>query len=571
VVDRKSSELKDIRNIMTVIDPPLGVVPGRPLPPEDRVGRPSTSTGSGKWGCLAVFVLLGLVIGIGLVHVHKKAAAAIAKEKKGDNRPVPVAVAKAIREDVPVELHLVGTVSAYSTVPVTAQVGGQLLKVLFKQGDYVRAGQPLFQIDPRPLEAALEQAEALLLKDRATILQDQAQMAKDLALVRQAQATHAKDMALVRQARSTLAKDQSSQVYAVDEDKRYRQLLKVGYATVEQAEQQRSNAQGFEGTISADAAAIQSAQATVDADSAAVQSARATVESDLAVMKSAQATVKSDLAGVSNATVQLGYTSIRSPLNGRTGTLNIYRGTVVKANDTTPLITIDEISPIYVSFAVPERYLAQIQRNQTVAPLPVTTELSDSSGNAETGHISFIENTVDNTTGTITMRATFANKSRVLWPGHYVNVVVKVSEEKQALLIPSPAVQPGQNGDSVFVVRPDNTVEDRPIKVKFTHGDMSVIESGLKAGETVVTDGQLQLAPNSTVKVGGRAGASKSESMDTPETIGKDQGDAESNGSATPDASETSGRHHHHHHRHVPPGAAQTSTPAPAGGPPGMR
>ncbi|CAN0321341.1 unnamed protein product, partial [Phaeothamnion confervicola] len=237
---------------------------------------------------------------------------------------------------------------------------------------------------------------------------------------------------------------------------------------------------------------------------ASISSAEATVQADMASVRSLQSTVEADRAAAASAGVQVGFTYIRSPIKGRTGTLNIFEGTLVQANSTTPLITIDEITPIRVSFAVPEKYLGEIRRGQQRSPLAVEAANPDGKSAPEKGVVNFIENTVDTTTGTIILRADFPNLTRRLWPGEFVTVTLLLRRVPNAIVVPSHAVQPGQSGDYVFVVKDDKTVEVRPVTVDFTYGDSSIIKTGLKKGETVVTDGQLQLTPGASVQEGGR-------------------------------------------------------------------
>ena len=454
--------------------------------------------------CLVIIIALMLIggfFGARQLHIGAKTDDKSKKEKS----PVPVVTAKVEKKNVPVELHIVGSVAPYSTVPVISQVTGVLVKFHIRQGDFVYEGQPLFSIDSRPQRAAVQQAHAVIAKDQAQISQASANLARDMAMVRQAQATLAKDLAMVNQAKSNLARDLGQLPLARRAARRYKQLLAEGFVTSEQSEQQVTNLTTLDGTLAADRAAIQAAEATVAADRAAVASAQATALADGASVRSLEAAVQADRAAAENATIQLGYTEIRSPIKGRTGTLNVYEGTLVKASDTNPLITIDQIQPIRVSFAVPEKYLTEIRERQERSPLTVSALAPDAKHTAEKGTVSFIENTVDTTTGTITLRADFPNLDRKLWPGQFVNVNLLLRRVPEALTIPSPAVQPGQNGDFVFVVKDNNTVEVRNIVVDFTFGDISIIKSGLAAGETVVSDGQLQLTPGATVQVGGKS------------------------------------------------------------------
>lgn len=212
------------------------------------------------------------------------------------------------------------------------------------------------------------------------------------------------------------------------------------------------------------------------------------------------ATVNADNAVVENSRVQLGYCYIRSPIDGRTGSLFVKEGNVVKANDTS-LVTINEIVPVYVTFSVPEQYLEQIRQYRQARPLPVEAFVPGQENRPARGTLTFVSNAVDNATGTIQLKATFPNGDRRLWPGQYVNVAMTLSTRAGAVLVPTAAVQTGQQGRYVFVVRPDMTVEARPVATGPSADNGTVIEKGVQAGERVVTDGQLRLVPGSRVEL----------------------------------------------------------------------
>jgi membrane fusion protein, multidrug efflux system len=466
-------------------------------------------------GCL----LIASVLAVAFLRPHTTTRDG-GKKGRGD-RVVPVQVAEVHRQDVPVEVQGVGSVTPYSTVPVTAQVSGQLKRVLFRQGEYVTQGQPLFEIDSRVQQASAAQSQAALSRDSANTSQSQAIVSKDRALIEQAKANLQRDQAAVSQAEANLARDLAQFEFLQKQAQRYRDLVSHGYVTVEQAQQQITNATSFAGTIEADRAAVASAKSILEADRAAVAGTEATLRADMAVVQGTQATFQADAALFEATQVQLDFTSIRSPLTGRTGTLNIHEGTVVRANDVNPLVTIYQVEPIYVTFAVPEKYLQEIQTGMKSHSLTVNVtrgsrqmnsgsdaskgkeqlKLDSSSDLGDVGRVTFVENTIDPTTGTITLRASFPNRYRHLWPGQFVNVNLLLKEQKRALVVPSTAVQPGQKGDYVFVLKSDDTVESRPVKVDFIYHDESIIASGLSEGEKVVTDGQLELKTGTKVKI----------------------------------------------------------------------
>jgi len=213
------------------------------------------------------------------------------------------------------------------------------------------------------------------------------------------------------------------------------------------------------------------------------------------------ATVAADRAAVDNAKVQLQYATIAAPIAGRTGALMVHPGNLVRANDTQPLVVINQIAPIYVTFAIPEAQLPAFKRYMAQGTVRVTAQPPNDTGPAASGRITFVDNAVDQTTGTIKLKGTFANENRHLWPGQFVNVDVTLSTEPNAVVVPAPAVQTGQQGTFVFVVKPDQTVELRPVTADRSIGSDTVIDKGLKPGETVVTDGQLRLVPGARITV----------------------------------------------------------------------
>jgi len=212
------------------------------------------------------------------------------------------------------------------------------------------------------------------------------------------------------------------------------------------------------------------------------------------------AALRADQAAIEQARINLSYCTVPAPFDGRTGAWQVDLGNLVKANDVT-VVVINQVQPIQVSFAVPQRQLAEIQKQTAKEPLPVKAGIPGQAGPPEVGKLTFVDNTVDRTTGTVLLKATFENHGERLWPGLFVNVTLVISEEPHALVIPSRAIQTGQQGTYVFVVKPDSTVEVRPVTVERPLNGESVISKGLVADERVVTDGQLLLKPGSTVAV----------------------------------------------------------------------
>jgi multidrug efflux system membrane fusion protein len=364
---------------------------------------------------------------------------------------VPVLVATAAKRDVPVEVQVIGNVEAYSTISVRAQVTGQLTASYFHEGDFVHKGDKLFSIDPRPLEAAYNQALANVSRDQASL----------------------------GQAEANLARDSANLKYAEDQAKRYADLFKGGVVSRDQAEQLRAGADAQAQAVNADRAAIESAKA-------AIAASKATAE---------------------NAHVQLSYTEIPSPIDGRTGNLTVKTGNVVTANNM-ELMTINQVEPIYVTFSVPEAQLTAIKRYMAQGKLPVAARPQDADPSEDDhGMLTFIDNAVDMTTGTIKLKGTFPNAGHKLWPGQFVRVTLRLTTQKDAVVVPNEAIQTGQNGQFVYVVKPDRSVESRDVTAGARVGQDMVVNQGLEVGETVVTEGQLRLAPGSKVVVrDGRGG-----------------------------------------------------------------
>jgi multidrug efflux system membrane fusion protein len=329
--------------------------------------------------------------------------------------PVPVTVATAERRAVPFELAATGTVEPLQTVAVQAQVGGILQRVAFKEGDEVKRGQVLFELDPRPYRAALDQALA------------------------------------------TLARDKAQAANAVQEAERYSTLVEKQYVTAQQYDQMRTDA------------------------------------------TAAQANLAASQAAVAEARLNLQYATIRAPITGRTGSLLVREGNLVRANASQPLVVINQIRPILVRFAVPASNLPLI-REHLGKNLKVRAASSGDGAPSE-GDLSFVDNAVDTTTGTILLKGRFPNDDGALWPGEFVNVRLQLYVEPNALVIPAAAVVAGQQGNFVFVIQPDSSAATRPVTVNRTAGDFAVVSGDVQAGDRVVVDGQLRLRQGSKVQI----------------------------------------------------------------------
>ena len=410
-----------------------------------------------------------------LVLVALLAAAGCSDRASGTQRatapPVPVLVAEAVRRDVPLDVSVIGTVQALTTVGVKSQVSGQVVKVNFTEGQDVKAEQLLFTIDPRPFAAALAQAKA--------------NVGRDTAQMRQAEAALAQRQAEVQRAMANLERDQAQLENARVQERRYKTLVEKELVARELYDQFRTNLSALEATLNADRAAVENARAAAQAAAAGVENARAVIQADEAM--------------VETANLNVGYTTIRAPMNGRTGNLMLQAGNVVKANEDNPMVVIAQVHPIYVSFAVPQQHLTAIKQYSAAGPVQVRAAAPGAAKPA-VGRLTFVNNTVDPTTGTIQLKATFDNAENVLWPGQYVDVVLTLTTQP-AVVVPSQAVQPGQQGPYVFVVTPDLTVQPRPLELGRRLATETIITKGLAPGERVVTDGQLRLVPGSRVEI----------------------------------------------------------------------
>jgi len=338
-------------------------------------------------------------------------------KKQGPPPTVPVTVAQVQVQPEPLSLNVVGTVEPIEAVAIKAQVGGVVTEVNFTEGQDVRAGQLLMQIDPRPFKAALDAAQAQLAKDKS-------------------QAANAEVQA-----------------------KRYEELVAKDFVTKEQYDGARTQAEML--------------MSSVQADEAAVEQAR----------------------------LNLAYASLTAPISGRTGSLLVKKGNVAKANDL-PLVVINQMQPIRVSFAIPGGQLPLVQKYAAGDPLAVHVRPSRDGKDVELkGRLIFVDNSVDPGTGTVTLKGEFTNDEGYLWPGQFVDTELVLTMEPKALTVPAAAVVTGQEGPFVFVVDGSGKAEKRPVKVNRTIDSTAVIDEGLTVGETVVTDGQMRLVPGSLVEV----------------------------------------------------------------------
>jgi membrane fusion protein, multidrug efflux system len=360
--------------------------------------------------------LLGLSL-LWLIGCDRKAAP--------PNPPVPVTLGTAERRAVPFELAATGTVEPLQTVAVMPQVSGLLMRIAFTEGQEVQKGQILFQIDPRPFRAALDQALANLARDSATAAN------------------------------------------AEQDAKRYAALAGKEYVTAQQYDQARTTASAAEATLAGSRAAVQQAR------------------------------------------LNLQYATIRAPIAGRTGSLRVRQGNLVRTSDATPLVTINQIRPILARFAVPAANLGLIQQHRADDP-PVRAQPAGG-GIVSEGKLFFVDNAVDTTTGTILLKGLFPNQDGALWPGEFVDVRLRLYVDQDVLVVPAAAVVSGQQGTFVFVVGADSTAATKKVKVSRTATDLAVVSGELQPGDRVVTDGQLRLRAGSKVQIKASSDSSRTQ------------------------------------------------------------
>ncbi|MBV8738466.1 MAG: efflux RND transporter periplasmic adaptor subunit [Alphaproteobacteria bacterium] len=330
---------------------------------------------------------------------------------------VPVTAGTVTAQNVPVYLQGIGTVQAYNMVSVKTRVDGQIVKIFFKEGQEVKEGDPLFEIDPRPYQAALEQAQAAKQKDEAQL----AGAKLDL--------------------------------------ERYSKLLGTGYQT------------------------------------------RQSYDNQTALVNQLTAAIKGDQAQIDNAALNLSYADIRSPIDGRLSARLVDKGNLVHANDNTALVTITELKPIFVSFTLPQDTLDELREQQQKEPLVVRAYTSDGSKLLSVGRLTLIDNSIDQTTGTIHLKARFDNQDERLWPGEFVSLRVILMTRPNVATVPSQTVQEGPDGNYAYVIKPDNTVERRAVTVAAVQDGIAVITKGLSPGERVVVDGQYRLTQGARVRI----------------------------------------------------------------------
>ncbi|MBV9379016.1 MAG: efflux RND transporter periplasmic adaptor subunit [Alphaproteobacteria bacterium] len=368
---------------------------------------------------LLLLVTAGIGLGVRFLTTRGNGEAALAAAPPNRQpQAVPILAVEAQAKDFPIIVRGLGTVEAFNTVTVKSRVDGNIEKIGYQEGQYVRKGDLLVQIDPRPYQAQLKQAEANKAKDQANLENAQ----RDLA--------------------------------------RYAALLKSDLAVTQQQ--------------------YQTQQATV---------------------AQLQASLQADQAQIDAARLNVAYCSITSPIDGITGLRLVDIGNLVQASAATPLVVVTQIKPIYVTFTIPERDLDRVRQAMTQHPLTVLAFNGDDTHQLSEGKLNVVNNTVDHSTGTVTLKAEFANQDAALWPGEFVNAHLQLKVAKNGVTLPVSAVLMGPTGSFVYLIQPDSTVKVQPVTITEVENGTALMGQGLAAGDKVVATGQTGLAPGAKVAV----------------------------------------------------------------------
>lgn len=459
-----ASEVLNAERGRSPMDPPPG-------------GEPQRKGGHGWLWFLVIVLLVGGAVWYSM-HTRSKAAAA-GPQGHGQGRFQPgdisVGVVSVGKQNVPFYLTGLGSVTAYYTVTVHSRVDGQMMKVYFKEGQFVHAGDPIADLDPRPFQVALEQAEGQLAKDVATQADDKIDLG------------------------------------------RYQQLYQEGVIPRQQLDSQQALVGQFDGAI------------------------------------------KADQAQIDNEKLQLTYAHITSPIDGRVGLRLVDPGNIVHAADANGILVITQVKPIAVVFTLPEDNLPQVVSEMKNRTLTVEAYNRDDNSKLAVGKLETIDNQIDQTTGTIRLKAEFDNSDLSLWPNQFVNIRLFLSVRNNAVVIPTAAIQSGSQGSFVYVVNADNTAAVQPIQVDFNEGNISVIRTGLQPGQQVVVDGQdkiqggTKIVPHSSnLNLSGNSG-------DANSSNGSSTGTAPAQGAPSADISGSKQPHHHDgfQHPNQAPGSPQ--------------
>jgi membrane fusion protein, multidrug efflux system len=393
----------------------------------ENAGRPPGIPGSApvpsgrrRFPLLAIIIVLVLILGgvivWRLVTQSSASKSQSASARGGGGGPVPVIIGTVAQKNVPVYLDGIGTVQAFNTVTVRSRVDGQLLKLGFDEGQDVKSGDLIAQIDPAPYRTVLEQAEGKKSQDEAQLKLLEVELRRNMVLF-------------------------TNKIVSQD-----------------------------------------------------------VIDTNEATIKQITALVQSDQASVDNAQVNLNYTTIKSPIDGRTGIRQVDVGNIIRSSDTNGLVVVTQLKPISISFTLPEQNLGDVQEHFSVEPMTVLAVGRDNKTVIDEGKLSVVDNQIDPTTGTIRLKATFPNPNLRLWPGQFANTRLLLTIRSNAVVVPASVVQRGPEGAYAFVAQDDMSVQMRPLKVAFVEGPDAVIDSGLQPGEKVVVDGQYKLQPGAKIR-----------------------------------------------------------------------
>lgn len=412
--------------------------------------------------------------------------------------PPVVKVEPVIVRDVPVSAEWVGSLVGYITAQIRPRVGGHLMTQNYTEGSVVEAGQLMFQVDPRPYQTALEQAEARLLQAESQLSQAKAQVSASVAQLEQAQAKVAQDEAQVKRAEA----DQHRTELDVG---RYTPLAERGSVSKQELDNAVQNNLANIATLAATRASVQNSQA-------GVSQARAAVERAQADVKTQEANIAAARAAVADAKLNLGYTRVLAPISGVAGFRVANIGDYVSPNDPNPLTTVSQVDPIYAEVPISEQRALGVFRRRDADPrayrdLEMELIFADGSVYPKRGRPVALDRQVDITTGTVLARSVFPNPGNVLRPGQYAKVRAVVEVKKNALLIPQRAVQDVQGVHQVAVIKPDETVEVRTVKTDVTVGSLYVVTEGLKPGDRVIVEGGDRVRPGQKVRLASTAPA----------------------------------------------------------------
>lgn len=423
---------------------------------------------------------------------------------------IQVTPATVHKRDIPIYLDGLGTVQAFNSVTVRPQIDGQLINIAFKEGQDVHKGDLLAELDARTYQAQLDVALAKKLQDQAKKKQDEAKTMQDRAKEMQDQAKKEQDQAAIKVNQAKKAQDSVNLANSQVNLKRFVESKASDAVSEQVVGDQRSLVEQLQAAIQGDEAAIVSATAAVQGDDAALQADAAAIRADEAAVQVDDAAIQGDEAAINYARTFLSYTRICSPIDGRIGVRQVDVGNIVHAGgqnntDAGGIVLVTQLKPISVMFTLPQQDFARISARMLQEKLAAVAVESDGKTEIERGELELIDNQIDQTTGTIRMKVTFQNEKGRMWPGGFINIRLLVETKRDATVVTAPAVQQGPDSLFVYVIKPDETVEARKVKVEMFQDNRAVISEGLSPDEKVVLNGQDRLKSGMKVAVAGKA------------------------------------------------------------------